>query len=375
MSRSRVLLSGVLAAASLVAALPALASPPGGMPPGRAKKACTDKTDDALPLGLPVGGGTATGLYGFPSAPPTDLVVFAHGYGHTSQSWAHHIRRTAREHGAAAVAMDYRGLKIIPDSDGDGLPQSRGWNARAGAADLVAAAQHFERICPSIETITIFGVSMGANMSGLAVANAAEARRSDGSPLFDYWFDIEGAVNVVETYAGARALAPVNAFAKNAQEDIEAEMGGPIESKPQAYADRAVVTHIDEIKASGVKGVVLVHGLDDGLVPYNQSREMSSLLLSRQINYDFFTVGRRSPQSEKETTATGYVGDQVVAQTPGDDKYVSPLAGHASEKSTTHIIMVTAFDRLASLLEDREAPGMYREYFVDGELGTFGPTL
>lgn len=373
MSRSRVFFTGLMAAVSLVAALPAVASPPGGIPPGQAKKLCTDKTDEALPLGLPVDGESANGLYSFPSSAPEDLVVFAHGYGHTSQSWAHHIRRTAREHGAVAVGMDYRGLKINPDSNNDGLPESRGWNARAGAEDLVAAAQHFERLCPSIDTITIFGVSMGANMSGLAVANAAEARRSDGSPLFDYWFDIEGAVNVVETYAGARVLAPVNAFAKNAQEDIEAEMGGPIESKPEAYADRAVVTHIDEIKASGVKGVVLIHGIDDGLVPYNQSREMSSLLIGAQIPYDFYTVGRRSPQSEKETTATGYAGDPIAGQ--AGQEYMSPFAGHASEKSTTHIIMVTAFERLASLLDDGEAPGMYREYLVDGELGTFGPTL
>mgnify|MGYP006210209499 CR=1 FL=1 len=50
-------------------------------------------------------------------------------------------------------------------------------------------------------------------------------------------------------------------FAANAQEDIEKEMGGPIEEAPETYLDRAVVTHVDEIAASGVKGVVLVHGL------------------------------------------------------------------------------------------------------------------
>lgn len=367
MSRSRVFFTGLLAAASLAAALPAIASPSPAPLPAQADRRCTDGADQALPLNLKVNGENATGLYGMPAATPKGLVVFAHGYGHTSQSWAHHIRRVANDLGVVAVAMDYRGLKINPDSNGDGLPESRGWNARAGAEDLVAAAQHFERLCPSIETITIFGVSMGANMSGLAVANAAEARRSDGSPLFDYWFDVEGAVNVIETYAGARVLAPFNETAKNAQEDIEAETGGPIEAKPDAYVDRAVVSHIDEIKASGIKGVVLIHGLDDGLVPYNQSREMWSLLLGAQIPFDFYTVGRRSPESEQETTATGYVGGQL------DPDYKSPLAGHASEKSTTHIIMVTAFERLAALMKDGEAPGMYREFFVDGELGTFGP--
>lgn len=373
MSRSRLFLTGLVTAVSLASALPAIASPP-ATPPGQAKKSCTDKTDDAKALTLQVAGEDATGLYGFPASPPKDLVVFAHGYGHTSQSWAHHITRTARDHDAAAVAMDYRGLKTNPDSNDDGLPESRGWNARAGAADLVAAAQHFERLCPTIERITIFGVSMGGNMSGLAVANAAEEHRSDGSPLFDYWFDVEGAVNVVETYAAARVLASVNTFAKNAQEDIEAEMGGPIEETgPVPYVDRAVVTHIDEIQASGIEGVVLVHGIDDGLVPYNQSREMAALLLGTQIPYDFFTVGRRSPESEKETTLTGYAGDPLFSQ--AGEEYMSPFAGHASEKSTTHVVMVTAFDRLAQLLDDNEAPGLFREYLVDGELGTFGPGL
>lgn len=364
MSRARTVLPLFVLLAVFAAALPALAAPPKYGPPGQVKKACTDKTDGASELTLSVDGEDATGHYALPDKPSSTLLVFAHGYGHTSASWVGHMTRAANDHGVAAVAMDYRGIKINPDSNGDGLPESRGWNARKGAEDLVAAGQHFERVCPTIEDITIFGVSMGANMSGLAVA--MQPKRSDGSPLWDYWFDIEGAVNVIETYLGARALAPVNGTAANALADIEAEMGGPIEENPEPYLDRAVVTHIDEIKSSGVKGVVLVHGLDDGLVPYNQSREMSSLLLQAGVPLDLYTVGRRSPESEQETTATGYVGQQV------DEDYKSPLAGHASEKSTTHIIMVTAFERLWQLVEENQAPGVYREFFVDGEEGTFG---
>lgn len=364
MSRSRTLLSISIGVALIATAVPAVASPPFGPPPGQVKKACTDRTDGASELNLTVGGENATGRYALPDRLPDTLLVFAHGYGHTSASWVGHMTRAANDHGVAAVAMDYRGIEITPDSNGDGLPESRGWNARKGAEDLVAAGQYFESLCPTIENITIFGVSMGANMSGLAVA--LQPKRSDGSPLWDYWFDIEGAVNVIETYLGARALAPFNSTAANALADIEAEMGGPIEQDPAPYLDRAVVTHVDDIKASGVKGVVLVHGLDDGLVPYNQSREMSSLLLEAGVPLDFYTVGRRSAESEQETTATGYIGQQL------DPDYKSPLAGHASEKSTTHIIMVTAFERLWRLVEDHDAPGVYREFFVDGQEGTFG---
>ena len=36
--------------------------------------------------------------------------------------------------------MDYRGLQIFPDENGDGLPESRGWPAMTGAEDSIAAA-------------------------------------------------------------------------------------------------------------------------------------------------------------------------------------------------------------------------------------------
>lgn len=307
--------------------------------------------------------GVATGRYALPKSKATGLVLFDHGYGHTSASWVKHMQNAARR-GLIAVALDYRGIEISPDSNGDGLPESRGWNVMKGAEDTIAAAQLFEARCRSIEKIVVFGVSMGGNTSGLAVALASEARRSDGGPLFDYWVDVEGAVNVIETYLGARLLAPINAFAANAQADIEKEMGGSIEENPEPYAERSVVTRIDDIKASGVKGVVIVHGVDDGLVPYNQAREMNALLTAAQIPTDMYTVGRESPETDGDTTATGYIGGAI------DDNYDSPLAGHASEKSEVHIVMVTAFERLWGLFEG-DAPGTAREFVVDGEEGTF----
>jgi acetyl esterase/lipase len=351
--------------ALFASSIPASAAP-GGKVSGRIRSGrCTDKTDTAKPLALPIRVGEgqteiATGHYALPDQAPKAIVVFAHGYGHTSYSWIHHMTRTAREHGVVAVGVDYRGIEIKPDSDDDGLPESRGWNAMKGAEDLVAAAQFFNSYCKTARETILMGVSMGANMSGLALALAPPSE----DPLFDQWIDVEGAVNVIETYLGARALAPVNDYAAKALEDIEKEMGGPIEENPQAYQERAVVTRVDEIKESGVQGVTLIHGLDDGLVPYNQSREMSTLLLGAGIPTDMYTVGRRSPESEQETTATGYVGSRV------DPNYKSPFAGHASEKSTTHIIMVTAFERLAAIL-DGEVPSTYSEHFVDGEAGTF----
>jgi hypothetical protein len=203
-------------------------------------------------------------------------------------------------------------------------------------------------------------VSMGGNTSGLALALAAEEKRSNKDPLFDYWIDAEGAVNVTETYFGARALAPGNEFAKNAHEDIVQEMGGvEFEENPEPYQEHSVVNRIEEIEASGVKGVVVIHGANDGLVPINQSRELVGELVEQEIPVDMYTALRNGPDGESGTTATGYAGVD-----PG-------IAGHASERSTTHFVMVTAFDRLKAMILDDYEPGPYREFvFDDGEFYT-----
>jgi hypothetical protein len=190
---------------------------------------------------------------------------------------------------------------------------------------------------------------------------AARASRASGAPLFDQWFDIEGAVDVIEIYTGARALAATgNTLAAQATEDIERQMGGTIEQQPEAYTTRTVVRRAEDIKASVVMGVTLVHGADDGLVPYPQSREMQSRLLALSIPTDMITVGTRGESSEPGTTLTGSLG------APG---YESPFAGHADEASTTHIVGNTGFERLAAYFESGETPHC-REFVVDGATRT-----
>ena len=319
----------LLALAVAVVALPSSA----GSAPRKVR--CTDKVNGARPLAIPVDGQTATGQYTVPKTAADTLVIFAHGYSHKSDSWVEHMKGAAAEHGVIAVTMDYRGT--YTDKEGN----IRGWFVKEGAADMIAATHLFQDACSSIKETIIFGVSMGGNSSGLAVARAAEEENSQGGPLFDYWFDIEGAVAVHETYAGASVLAPANAFAANAKADIEAEMDGKtLEQDPAGYADLAVVSHIEEIAASGVKGIVMVHALEDGLVPYNQSREFVPMLVANGIQTEMFTVAGKG-KGESGTTITGYSGNTS-----------SPFAGHASEASDTHIVMVTAFDRLWQLLND-----------------------
>jgi hypothetical protein len=255
--------------------------------------------------------------------------------------------------------MDYRGQIDGPPYPGTTLPRSRGWQVSEGAADSIAAAQLFDRSCPGLPTIVAYGVSMGGNASGLAVAE--RAKRSTGAPLFDEWFDIEGAVNVIEIYQAARALAADgDEFAGNAVADIEREMGGTFEQRPEAYTTRTVVRRAEDIAASGVKGVTLVQGVDDGLVPYSQSREIQSRLLALGVPVDMFTVATHGESSEPGTTATGSLG------VPG---YTSPFAGHADEARTTHIVGNTGFDRLGAYLRSGETPHC-RDFVVDGETQT-----
>lgn len=341
----------------IAAALPAAAGPQ-LLPPGHLQRIqCNDRDNGTRPLEIPVDGEIATGAYALPDVrEPKTLIVFAHGYGHTSASWTEQMKKAAAEHDAIAVTMDYRGTHV--DKDGN----VRGWFVKEGAADMVAATKLFQGNCPSLDQTVLFGVSMGGNASGLALAQAATDKNPRGGPLFDYWFDVEGAVNVLETYAGASALASANEFAANAKADIEAEMGGATPADdPEGYADLAVVSHIDEIAASGVKGVVVVHAVEDGLVPYNQSRELVPMLVGAGVPTEMFTAARKG-DAEGGTTITGYTGNES-----------SPFAGHASETSDTHVVMVTAFERLWSLVDDGVEVDRYGEYLVDPELGVFPP--
>jgi acetyl esterase/lipase len=342
------------ALAVLLAADPAAAAAP-----VTSKVRCTGDPAAVKRLDVAVAGEQAWGLYALPKSKPKGLVAFFHGYTHTAQSWAEHIRRTAANDGVIALAMNYRGQIDLPPYPGTTLPRSRGWQVSEGAADSIAAAKLFDRTCPGLPSIVAYGVSMGGNASGLAVA--ARATRSTGAPLFDQWFDIEGAVNVIEIYTGARALAATgNVFAAQATEDIERQMGGTPEQQPEAYTTRTVVRRAEDIKASGVMGVTLVHGADDGLVPYSQSREMQARLLALSVPTDMITVGTRGEASEPGTTLTGSFGP------PG---YQSPFAGHADEASTTHIVGNAGFERLSAYFGAGETPHC-REFVVDGATRT-----
>lgn len=316
--------------------------------------ACTGDPSVVQQLSYTVKGQTAQALYALPAGKPKGIVVFDHGYGHTMYSWSEHIARIANTLGVIAIAPDYRGQVDTAATKPGGLPSSRGWQVAEGAEDSIAAVQLFDQLCGHKGINVVYGVSMGGNTSGLVVAS--KPTDAKGKPLFDYWVDVEGAVNVTETYQGARALAGVNGFAKNAQEDIEREMGGSFESKPSVYADRTVVNRTADIVASGLKGVVVAHGIVDGLVTHDESRQLQILLRSKGMPVDMWSALTHSKTSESGTTLDGYV--------PGHE---SPFAGHASETSVTHDVGLAGFAGLAALYAGT-APSC-RETLFDGQTG------
>jgi serine aminopeptidase S33 family len=310
------------------------------------------------------------GHYALPKTKkPKTLVVMFHGYGNSSDSWVCHLLDAAQNHGVVAVAMDYRGTGWT------GKPsENRGWFVKEGAEDSIFAADYFLKKFPSIHNVIAFGISMGGNASGLAVAAGAK-RPKTRAPLFDYWVNVEGATSMIETYYEATAVAPTgNKTATTAIADMEKECGGSPTDNPTCYRDVTVLFRLPDIIASGVKGVIDVQGIDDGLVGHNQSQEMTAALRLGGIPTDYYIALRRNDW-QNAATAKPQGGTTLSSSVFGPvfsgagQTYPAPLAGHGWEGSNTQIVIATGFAKLWSLVDHSQVPANH-QYFVDSDLGT-----
>lgn len=362
--------------AALAAVLIAVASSPAWGEDLACTYLDTPQSDDGICLASAAG--LASGRYALPRecmpagaacqarsrrCRPTQLVIMMHGHRHNSCSWRNHLREAA-SHGAVAVAMDYTGQSL---SETDAPSTNAGWFVQEGAADSIEAARYFLKRYPSIRQVFLFGVSMGGNSSGLAAASRSAVRLDGTTPLFDYWVAAEGVHDLTQEYLIARSIAPANASAAEVVPEIEEENGGPIESVPQAYLDTTNVLRAGDIAANGLTGAVLVHGVDDGLVPTNQSREMALALRAVGVPVELDTVVGRGG-AEDGTTASSIVLAPLFA-TAGLGAYQSPLAGHGGEDSDTQLVIRTALDRLFDLMSGQTlAP--YRERTLPDGGGT-----
>jgi len=304
---------------------------------------CTGDPSALKRLDISVAGQSAYGMYALPRERPRGLVVFGHGYTFNVDAWRNHIVRAATQDGLVAVAMNYRGLTDLP-RDATTYERSRGFPVKAGGEDLVAAAQQLDARCGGFDRRFLLGVSMGGNATGLAAAMGGKT--ASGRPIFDYWITIEAVYNFRETYLEARAVG-----ANEPREDIEKEAGGPIEQRPDAYRERTVLDRAGDVARSGLKGIVMVHGYNDGLVPYNQAQEFVRAIRREGTPTDFYTATRKGPGDQPD--------DARLPGGPADGP------GHASEWAR-HVVIDTGMDRLSALARRDEPPPCNRDFTVDG---------
>ena len=358
MSRSQSRLVSICIAALLL--LGALASTAEAETP-----ACTGEPASIQTLHITVAGVPTYGYYALPSTAPKGIVVLGHGYPSTAQDMVPLMPGIAQRDGVIVLAMDYHGTT---DLEGPTGSTSRGWKVAEGAEDSIAAARLFDSTCQGLNPTrflnSAFGISMGGNMTGLAVAE--HATRADGSPLFEYWFDVSGVTNVPEIYTDATAisllpLGGIQTTGANAKADIEAEMGGlplPLFAL-NTYLNRSPALRAGSMKASGIKGVVVAHGVLDGEVTSDQSDQMVAALTLAGIPTDYTTSIFKAPETPPGLTLDG----DVLGLIPG---YVSPFAGHVNE-----IVLNSALDRLDALYNEGVTPSGLKLTLKDGTLGTF----
>lgn len=191
-----------------------------------------------------VSGELARGVLAYPTdREPSTLLVYGHGCcGRLAMARIDERLAFARTHGAAVIAMEYRG--------------SGGWDVAAGAADVVAATEVLQRRFPIQRTVA-WGHSMGAEVTAMAVA--------DRPDLFDWWVGTAGVYDLAEQWAtpGFRHL-------------IEGETGGTPFTRPAAYRQRSPVQLARAMK--GIRGAVLVHGAADPIALPGQARRMADAL-------------------------------------------------------------------------------------------------
>jgi dipeptidyl aminopeptidase/acylaminoacyl peptidase len=213
-----------------------------------------------VPYSITVDGQTATGLLGVPADPaPTVLVVLAHGFGGAASSFGGYYQYFA-DNGWLAVGMDYRGAQGA-------------WKVKTGWEDTVAATLDLKAQYPSVQRVVLWGISMGGEVSGLAVAHAPPG-------TYTYWVDDAGVQNLAEEWAEVPGF----------QGAIQAETGGTPAQVPQAYVDRSPALQADAIAAHGLARAFFFHYAADDVVPVTHARETAEQLAARGVPVSFYTL-------------------------------------------------------------------------------------
>ncbi|MEA2198949.1 MAG: hypothetical protein QOJ25_3000 [Solirubrobacteraceae bacterium] len=330
----------------------------------------TSQAPQPLTVNVPgTGGQQATGIYSLPATAPKGIVVVGHGFPGTATTFAAQVQQIATNDHVIALSMNYRGTD---------LSTGLGWRVIEGAHDSIAATKLFDGACPGNTSFvnTVVGISMGGNMSGIAVSS--NATRADGATaLYDYWFDVSGVTNVPEIYADGLAistvpLGSVQALGQNAVNAMNAEFGGTPVTALGAYLSNSPVFRAGAMRASGLKGVEIFHGIDDGEVTADQSAQMATALGVTGIPTDVYTSLFNTPGGSNGLTLDGDTlgavldvlnQDALMGMLPA---YVSPFSGHVSA-----VVLSTALAHLNALYTTGQAPTGLSVTLADGDLGTY----
>jgi len=363
--------AGLCVALGLVI-LPALGGVAAAAPPTAISAPCISANPAPQPLTVNVpdtGGQQATGIYSLPASAPKGIVVVGHGFPGTATTFATQVQQIATDDDVIALAMNYRGTDLTT-----GL----GWRVIEGAQDSIAATKLFDSACPGSAGFvnTVFGISMGGNMSGIAVSS--NATRADGTtPLYNYWFDVSGVTDITETYADAEAISEVplgstQTTGEDAIAAMNAEFGGTPEAVPGAYLSNSPVFRTSAMRASGLKGVEIFHGVDDGEVTADQSAQMAAALAPTGIPTNVYTSLFNSPGGSNGDTLDGDTLGALVSVLNTEalmgmlPAYVSPFSGHVSA-----IVLSTALSQLNALYANGQVPTGLSVTLADGLLGTY----
>jgi hypothetical protein len=90
--------------------------------------------------------------------------------------------------------------------------------------------------------------------------------------------------------------------------------------------------------------VILVHGSDDGLVPYSQATDMTKALRDGGVKTDLYTAYKRRPGDAPDTTLSGRFGEP------------SGNTGHASDRVTRHLVPATGLHVIRDLIVHHKRP-------------------
>jgi hypothetical protein len=359
-SRARRLTIGFAVLGTLAGIFPAAAAAASGagssMTAGVVQLRTTDDAgtcaDTPRATRLPHGGAcpTFTLYYAAPSSTPRGLVVVFHGHGHNGEQYQSQLAQIAQQDNVVAVAPktpelatsapNYRGPFQVVDDEARDAAAAIGW-ARS-------------RYHTGTNTY-LLGVSMGGSGLAYFVDAATRSATADTDAQWVQSFhplplaglvDAEGIANLGETWLEASGFDKVSAA------EIEAEDGGTPTTAPAAYQARSLgLLPTSEWQATGLSTVAVIHDVDDGLVPYNQTFEARAAVAAAGIPLRTYDVVFKDYCGQgDQTTGTATLSGAVPGFPTAETESTLCLAGHANENDPETPIMEAAVTALHALV-------------------------